>query len=70
MYVIFDIVLNHTGDVFEYVLDDGRHVAETEWRDTPYTINWRDEEGHGRPEWTTQPVNPPPDAPTWRCKSW
>lgn len=26
LYVIFDIVLNHAGDVFEYVLDDGARV--------------------------------------------
>lgn len=65
IYVIFDIVLNHAGDVFEYVLDDGRRVAETDWRDTPYTINWRDENGHGRSEWTSRPVNPLPDAAVW-----
>lgn len=65
IYVIFDIVLNHAGDVFEYVLDDGRRVAETDWRDTPYTINWRDEDGHGRPDWTTRPDNPRPDAAVW-----
>jgi glycosidase len=65
IYVIFDIVLNHAGDVFEYVLDNGNRVAETDWRDTPYTINWRDENGHGRPDWTTRPDNPPPDAAVW-----
>src|SRR6266508_1455240 len=65
MYVIFDIVLNHTGDVFEYVLDDGRRVAEADWRDTPYTIHWRDGAGRGRPEWTTPPDDPPPDAAIW-----
>jgi glycosidase len=65
LYVIFDIVLNHGGDVFEYVLDDGSRVAETNWRDSPYTIHWRDEQGHGRPEWTRPPDNPPPDAAIW-----
>jgi glycosidase len=30
IHVIFDIVLNHAGDVFEYVLDDGSHVAEAD----------------------------------------
>ncbi len=65
MYVIFDVVLNHAGDVFEYVLDDGSLAAETQWRDAPYTINWRDETGRGRPEWTTPPSNPPPDAAIW-----
>lgn len=65
MYVIFDIVLNHAGDVFEYVLNDGRRVAEADWRDTPYTINWRDENGHGRPNQTEAPQNPPRDAAVW-----
>jgi glycosidase len=65
IYVIFDIVLNHAGDVFEYVLDDGSHVAEADWRGVPYMINWRDENGHGRPEWTTPPDNLPPDATIW-----
>ncbi len=65
IYVIFDIVLNHAGDVFEYALDDGRRVAEADWRDTPYTIHWRDESGHGRPDWTMPPTDPPPDAAVW-----
>ncbi len=65
MYVIFDVVLNHAGDVFDYVLDDGSRVAEADWRDIPYTINWRDENGRGRQEWTTPPDDPPPDAAIW-----
>lgn len=65
IYVIFDIVLNHAGDVFEYVVDGGRHVAEADWRETPYGINWRDEDGHGRPDWTEAPANPPADATIW-----
>ncbi len=67
IYVIFDIVLNHAGDVFEYVLDDGAHVAETDWRDHPYTINWRAADGHGRPDWTAPPtirrLTPPSGRP-------
>lgn len=65
MYVIFDIVLNHTGDVFAYVLDDGSQSAEADWRDNPYLIHWRDENGQGRPDWTTPPANPPMDATVW-----
>lgn len=65
IYVILDIVLNHTGDVFEYVFDDGHRSAEANWRNTPYTINWRDENGHDQPEWTTPPENPLPDAIVW-----
>ncbi len=66
MYVIFDIVLNHTGDTFEYVLDDGTTAAMAHWRDNgPYTIRWRDENGVGRPDWTEAPANPSRDAAVW-----
>jgi glycosidase len=65
LYVIFDIVLNHTGDVFEYVLDDGHRDAEADFRDERYTINWRDENGHGRSDQTEAPQNPPRDAAVW-----
>jgi glycosidase len=65
IYVIFDIVLNHAGDVFEYVLNDGRHVPEADGRSAPYTINWRDENGRGRADQTEAPQNPPADAAVW-----
>ncbi len=65
IFVIFDIVLNHAGDVFEYVLNDGSHSAEADRRGIPYTINWRDENGHGRSDWTEAPLNPPADAAVW-----
>ena len=65
IYVIFDIVLNHVGDVFAYVLADGSQVPEADWQDHPYTINWRDQDGRGRPEWTAPPESPPPDAVLW-----
>ena len=55
IYVIFDIVLNHVGDVFAYVLADGSQLPEADWQDHPYTINWRDQDGRGRPEWTAPP---------------
>ncbi|MFN8482952.1 MAG: alpha-amylase family glycosyl hydrolase [Anaerolineae bacterium] len=66
MYVIFDIVLNHTGDTFEYVLDDGTTAAMASWRDSgPYTIRWRDETGVGRADWTEAPADPHRDAAVW-----
>lgn len=65
IYIIFDIVLNHAGDLFEYVLADGSRDAAANWRDQPYTINWRDETGQGRPDWTTAPADPPRDAAVW-----
>ncbi|MDX2154486.1 MAG: alpha-amylase family glycosyl hydrolase [Bryobacteraceae bacterium] len=44
MYIIFDIVLNHAGNVFEYV----GHGAAAPWKDTPYDVLWRDATGLGR----------------------
>lgn len=61
MYVILDVVLNHAGDVFEYV----GHGSTAEWRDEPYEIRWRDEHGRGRPDWTQAPADPPADAAVW-----
>src|SRR5258706_2150401 len=78
IYVIFDIVLNHTGDVFAYQChpDDATCLSagdpqyrgsEAEYSQTTYPITWRDEHGNARQDW---PVgediqNPPPDAAVW-----
>ncbi len=61
MYVIFDIVLHHTGDVFAYQ----NYGSQAPWSNQPYTINWRDENGNGRPDWTEAPANPPANAAVW-----
>lgn len=61
IYIIFDIVLHHAGDVFAY--QDYGSVAR--WNGQPYTIYWRDENGHARTDWTEAPVNPPLDAAVW-----
>jgi glycosidase len=47
LYVIFDIVLNHAGDVFAY--RDFGSSAPGSATDLP--IEWRDETGAARPEW-------------------
>ena len=66
LYVIFDIVLNHAGDVFEYLRqDDGSGASEAGWRDDPYPIRWRDADGSGRPDWTTAPADAESDAAVW-----
>ena len=57
MYVILDIVLNHTGDVFAYLCDSGEvnclHSggAEADFRANPRGIQWRDEKGNPNAEW-------------------
>lgn len=62
IYIIFDIVLNHTGDVFEYLLSDGSQASMATWRDEPYPIRWRDENGTARGDWSEPPTDPAPDA--------
>ena len=61
IYVIFDIVLNHAGDVFEY---EG-YSTTPPWRDEPYTIYWRDETGQGREDWTEAPLDCHEDTALW-----
>jgi glycosidase len=61
LYVIFDVVLNHTGDVFVYK-DLG---ASAPWSDAPYPIQWRDESGRPRMDWESAPESCAPDAAVW-----
>ncbi len=61
IYIIFDIVLHHSGDVFAYQ----DHGSVAPWNSQPYTINWRDEHGNARPDWTEAPADPPANAAVW-----
>ena len=73
IYIIFDIVLNHTGDVFAYQCSagdatyQGTQGSEATYSDTPYAIEWRDEHGQARQDWPVGEaiVNPPIDATVW-----
>ena len=73
IYVIFDIVLNHTGDVFAYQCQPGDTLcqqtggAEASFSATPYHVAWRDEHGNARPDWPLAEDigNPPLDAAVW-----
>ncbi len=59
LYVILDIVLNHTGDVFDY---DG-FGGEAPWRDDPpYPVHWRGADGQPNPNWSSPPVEVDPAA--------
>lgn len=61
MFVILDIVLNHTGDVFAYPGD-----ADTAgFSSVPYPVEWRDAQGIAHPEWPEPPADPAPDAVVW-----
>jgi glycosidase len=73
LYVILDIVLNHTGNVFAYECDPGEqncqqsHGAEADFRSSARAIRWREQNGNARADWTdiaTIP-NPPTNALVW-----
>src|SRR5262249_54120003 len=54
-HVIMDIVLNHCGDVFAYVLDDGSVANAAPWRDGGYRIRWRGADSSPLGEWSEAP---------------
>src|SRR5215831_3003441 len=62
LYVIFDIVLNHTGDVFAY---NGNSTAP--FSSTALPVQWRDAAGKAVPQFTDVATipNPPLDAVVW-----
>lgn len=62
LYVIFDIVLNHAGNVFFYK-KDRQLYTDLEWREVPYEIMWRDKDGIGK--WPDPPESCDPDACVW-----
>jgi glycosidase len=73
LYVVLDIVLNHTGDVFAYVCDSGEtncvnnQGSQADFRSLPRAVQWRDAQGDAHPEFpdvATIP-NPSPDAVVW-----
>ena len=55
IYVILDIVLNHAGDVFAYVLEDGSEASSAPWRDGGYPVRWRGADGQPVPDWSDAP---------------
>ena len=67
IYVIFDIVLNHTGNVFGYDLDENHNnEASAAFRNQPYNIRWHDEHGGpGLADISHAPQNLSGDAAIW-----
>jgi glycosidase len=63
IYVIFDIVLHHVGDVFAY--PDFGSIAR--WNTNSYPILWRDEQGNPNAAWpeASSIPSPPLDAAVW-----
>ena len=73
MYVILDIVLNHTGDVFAYVCDSGEtncisaQGSQADFRPSARAVQWRDAQGKAHTDWpdiATVP-NPSTDELVW-----
>ena len=58
IYVILDIVLNHTGDVFAYVCDAGEtdctssQGAQADYRSFARPVQWRDQNAVAQSAWT------------------
>src|SRR5215467_11064563 len=73
LYIIFDIVLNHTGDLFAYQCErndrlcQDKQGAEASHSDIPQAVRWRDESGAPRADFAVieSIPNPPRDALVW-----
>ena len=73
LYVVFDIVLNHVGDVFAYQCPPGDDVcvqsggAQARFQATPIPIEWRTAYGTPEPDWTAVEnlTTRPPSALVW-----
>ncbi|MDR3710856.1 MAG: alpha-amylase family glycosyl hydrolase [Capsulimonadaceae bacterium] len=51
MYVVFDIVLHHTGDVFAYPRPDGTTTNKIPFQHDAAPVVWRDSNGQPNPDW-------------------
>jgi glycosidase len=73
LYVILDIVLNHTGDVFTYVCDAGEancinsQGGQADFRPFARSVEWRDVKGLPRADWpdVANILAPPANAVVW-----
>ena len=73
MHAIFDIVLNHTGDVFAYApnpndpLCTSTSGTQATFSQSPLAVQWRDAHGVPQADWPVieQIANPPRDALVW-----
>ena len=66
IYVIFDIVLNHAGNVFGYVVNGNNNAAEVNGRNDVYPIRWHDENGGPAfADFSSAPANLSGDAAVW-----
>ncbi|NGZ07942.1 MAG: alpha-amylase [Nitrospira sp. LK70] len=66
MYAIFDIVLNHAGNVFGYVIDGNDNAPAAPFQSERYQIRWHDQAGNPAfSDFATaaRPIHP--DAAVW-----
>ncbi|WP_427160583.1 alpha-amylase family glycosyl hydrolase [Aliinostoc sp. HNIBRCY26] len=61
IYVIFDIVLNHVGNVFSYFINGNTVESTDQYGEQPYDIRWHDKNGKPHPQWIDAPVEQDPD---------
>jgi glycosidase len=60
IHVIFDIVLNHAGDVFAYRHDNDTMSSTAEWRGQRYPVRWRGADGSPVDDWADAPAETDP----------
>lgn len=73
LYIVIDIVLNHTGDAFAYVCDSGEtdcvdsQGSQADFRASARSIQWRDSQGNARADWPdiANISSPSTDALVW-----
>ena len=73
LHVIFDMVLNHTGDVFAYApnasdpLNSSTSGTEATFSPTPMPVQWRDAQGQAQAGWPVleQIPSPPSGGVVW-----
>jgi glycosidase len=73
LHVIFDMVLNHTGDVFAYApnasdpLNTSTSGTEASFTPTALPVQWRDAQGHAQEGWPVleQISDPPQGGVVW-----
>ena len=66
IYVIFDIVLNHCGNVFGYVVGGDNNAAAADFNRNGYPVMWHDENGDAAfPNFDDAPAVIPDDGAVW-----
>ncbi|QJW90445.1 alpha-amylase [Spirosoma taeanense] len=66
IYIIFDIVLNHAGNVFGYVVNGSDNAPSADGRNSVYPVRWHDAQGNAAfADFSGAPVPIPDDAAVW-----